>query len=206
MSPATVAPGDSTLFTVLVPNEGDSPTVQVDLQIPDGVIPFSFEETPGWTREEQLAPDQSIDVVSWKGSLPPGEFVRFALLASTPEQEGEISWPAVQRYANGEVVRWIGPADSEEPAAVTTVAKSAATQDAGGESASGDAGATETAPATEPGTDGTTAGETVAAPEPSASGGGTDIIAYVAIGGGVLLGIFGLWTVSNSRRKKKAGP
>ena len=143
VSPAEVAPGDSTLFTLLVPNEKDRPTTEVELKVPAGVIVFSFRGTPGWKRSETRRANGSLDVVSWKGSLPPEEFVQFAFLASTPEQEGQISWPAVQTYRGGEKVRWIGPPDSEEPAAVTLVTTSASTENAGGEEASGQqAGAT----------------------------------------------------------------
>jgi uncharacterized protein DUF1775 len=161
------------------------------------VIPFSFEEIPGWERTETRAPDESLDVVSWKGSLPPGEFVRFSFLASAPEKEGPISWPAVQTYADGTKVRWIGPADSESPAAVTLVSASAAPQNAGGE------GAAETSPA--PGTTApaTSDAETVAAPsQPTGNDGGSNVVAIVAIALGVLLGLFGLWTLWGIRRKR----
>lgn len=133
VQPALVAPGDSVIFTVVVPNERDVATVEVELQIPEGVIPFAFEETPGWKRSERLAADQSLDVVAWTGSLPPGGFVRFSFLAGTPDEPGEITWPTVQTYADGVKVRWIGPPDSEEPAAVTVVSADAARQNAGGE-------------------------------------------------------------------------
>jgi MYXO-CTERM domain-containing protein len=136
MLPAVAAPGDSTLFTLLVPNESDNPTVQIDLKIPDGVIPFSFEEVPGWERTEKLRADGALDIVTWKGSLPAGEFARFSFLAGTPETPGEIAWPAVQRYEDGSVVRWIGAPDSEEPAAITTISADAPSQNAGGESGS----------------------------------------------------------------------
>ncbi len=147
VSPQLVAPADPVVFTLLVPNERDVPTVAVELQIPDGVLPFAFEETPGWERSERLAADQSLDVVEWTGSLPPGGFVRFSFLASTPDAPGEISWPAVQTYADGEKARWIGPPDSEEPAAVTRVSADAPRQNAGGEGNGSSSPPGETAPA-----------------------------------------------------------
>jgi len=143
ISPRVAAPGDPTLFTLLVPNESDNPTVQVDLEIPEGVIAFSFEETAGWTRSEQFAENGALDVVTWKGSLPAGEFVRFSLLARTPEEPGDVAWPAVQHYADGTAVRWIGPPGSEEPAAVTAVSPDAPRQNAGGEGSEPAPGATE---------------------------------------------------------------
>ena len=138
--PANVAPGDPTLFTVLVPNERDHRTIQVSLKVPPGVIPFSFGETPGWRRTEKLKANKSLDVVTWRGALPPGEFVEFTFLATTPDKEGTISWPAVQTYHDGTKVHWIGPPDSEEPAPVTVISKSVAPQNAGGEGGTAAAG------------------------------------------------------------------
>jgi uncharacterized protein YcnI len=182
--PAVVAPGDPTLFTVLVPNESDNPTVQVDLQVPAEVIPFGFEETPGWERSETAKPDGSLDVVTWKGSLPPGEFVRFSFLASPPEQEGTIEWPAVQTYADGSKVRWIGDEGSEEPAAVTAVSASAAAQNAGGE---GEATAT--------------GSSTTAEAAPSSDGGSDDTLAIVALAVGGAALVLGLAAVVLARRR-----
>jgi uncharacterized protein YcnI len=195
--PATVAPGDPTLFTVLVPNERDDPTVQVDLQIPPGVIPFGFEATPGWERSETTKPDGSLDVVTWAGSLPAGEFVRFSFLASPPDEEGTIQWPAVQTYGDGTKVRWIGDEGSEEPAAVTVVSAGAASQNAGGE------GATSTGPA-----------QSEAAPSPddssssaddsssSADDGSSNTLAIVALavgGAGLVAGLAALVLARRSR-------
>ena len=143
VSPGVAAPGDPTLFTLLVPNESDNPTVRVNLAIPDGVIPFSFEETAGWTRSEQLADDGSLDMVTWTGSLPAGGFVRFSLLARTPDEARDVAWPTLQHYADGTVVRWIGPPGSDEPAAVTTISPDAPRQNAGGEGGEPAPGATE---------------------------------------------------------------
>jgi uncharacterized protein YcnI len=188
--PATVAPGDPTLFTVLVPNERDDPTVQVDLQVPAGVIPFGFEETPGWERSETTKPDGSLDVVSWKGSLPPGGFVRFSFLASPPEEEGTIAWPAVQTYADGTKVRWIGGKGSEEPAAVTRVSAAAASQNAGGEGA------------TPPEPEQSEPAQSEAAP--ASDGGSSDTLAIVALAVGCAGLVAGLAALVLARRSRIA--
>jgi uncharacterized protein YcnI len=134
--PTAAAPGDSVLFQLLVPGERDARTVEVALQVPNGVLPFSFENTPGWRRKLELASDGSIDVVRWRGRLEPDGFVRFAFLAGTPEREGELEWKALQTYDDGHEARWIGPPDSENPAAVTDITASAMRENAGGEGAS----------------------------------------------------------------------
>lgn len=133
--PALVAPGDPVLFEVIVPGERDAHTVEVTLQVPKDVLPFSFEASPGWTRTNNEASDGSIKTITWKGDLAEDGFARFSFLASTPEQAGEIAWKAIQTYDDKSVVRWIGEPDSENPAAVTTVSESAPRQNAGGEGA-----------------------------------------------------------------------
>jgi uncharacterized protein YcnI len=135
IKPTEAAPGDSVMFELLVPGERDARTVEVAVQIPEGVLPFSYEDTPGWRRTVTFADDGSTDVVRWRGRLAKDGFVRFGFLAATPEQEGEIAWKAIQTYSDGSKARWIGPVDSEEPAAVTTVSESAPRVNAGGEGA-----------------------------------------------------------------------
>jgi uncharacterized protein YcnI len=131
--PAVAAPGDPVLFQVIVPNEKDAHTVEVTLQVPKDVLPFSFEDPAGWERTNKLGSDGSIETVTWKGELADDGFAEFQFLASTPEQEGDVVWKALQTYDDGSTVRWIGDPDSDNPAAVTTVTKSAARQNAGGE-------------------------------------------------------------------------
>ncbi len=131
--PTLVAPGDPVLFEVIVPGERDAKTIEVTLQVPKDVLPFSFQDPPGWERTNVEAADGSIEAIRWRGEQAEDGFSRFAFLASTPEEEGEIQWKALQTYDDGHISRWIGAADSENPAAVTTVSASAPRQNAGGE-------------------------------------------------------------------------
>ena len=132
--PALAAPGDPVMFQLVVPGErDDAQTVEVTLQMPEGLIPFAWEDTPGWTRTEKLKSDQSIDTVTWKGELAKDGFVTFSFLASTPDKEGDLSWKALQKYSDGQTVRWIGAPGSDNPAAVTKIAKDAPRENAGGE-------------------------------------------------------------------------
>jgi uncharacterized protein YcnI len=131
--PTTAAPDDAVLFEVMVPNERENRTVELELAVPRDVLPFSYEETPGWRRTLRLNPNQSIRSIVWRGSMATDGFVRFGFLASTPPREGEIAWKAVQTYDDGRKVRWIEPPDGEQPAAVTTVSERFPRQDAGGE-------------------------------------------------------------------------
>jgi uncharacterized protein YcnI len=144
--PATVAPGDPVQFALIVPGErDDAQTTEVTLQVPKDVLPFAWQDTPGWTRKVKLKPNQSIDTVTWTGKLAKDGFVEFQFLASTPEKGDQIVWKALQRYSDGKVVRWIGSPDSDNPAAVTKISASAPKENAGGEAAAATATA---APAT----------------------------------------------------------
>ena len=142
--PALAAPGDPVLFQVIVPNEKDAHTVEVTLQVPKDVLPFSFEEPAGWTRENKEGPDGSLETITWKGELAEDGFARFSFLASTPEQEGEIVWKSIQTYDDGSTSRWIGGPDADNPAAVTTISADAPRENAGGESGEAEDGAAAT--------------------------------------------------------------
>jgi hypothetical protein len=150
VSPSAVAPGDPVRFELLVPGERSAHTIEVALEIPDGVLPFSFEEKPGWHRAIERADDGSIAVVRWHGDMRADSFVRFAFLAATPPREGQLAWKAVQRYSDGSEQAWIGPPSSENPSARTTVSASVPRQNAGGEgtSGNGDSAAREASEAT----------------------------------------------------------
>jgi uncharacterized protein YcnI len=196
VSPTLAAPGDPVRWEMLVPGESEARTVKVELQMPDGVLPFSFEETPGWKREITLADDQSVDVVTWTGRLASDGFVRFSFLASTPDQEGPIEWKAVQTYDDGSESAWIEGPDSESPAPVTEISASAPRQNAGGE------GGEAAAPAAE--------GDATPAPadsEPAAAttdDGGSDTLPIVLAAIGILLGAAAL-VVALRRRSPVAG-
>jgi len=137
VTPSTVAPGDAAKFTVLVPGERDSETVKVELQMPKGLLPFSYADPAGWKRSLVKAGDGSVERVVWTGRAPSDGFTEFAFLAGTPDKPGELEFKALQTYADGTVVRWIGAPDSDNPAAVVKVEASAAKQNAGGESGDG---------------------------------------------------------------------
>jgi uncharacterized protein YcnI len=146
MSPSVVAPLDAVKFTMIVPGESTARTTRVELQLPPDVLPFAWQDPPGWKRKIVAGAPGSLGNVIWTGRLAPDGFAEFSFLAGTPEQPGELSWKAIQTYSDGTEVRWIGPPDSEEPAAVTVVDADAPRQNAGGENAEGgeSGGGTET--------------------------------------------------------------
>ena len=133
-------------FAVRVPTERpDASTTKVSVKLPEGVFFVSFQPKPGWKREVKMAKldepvelfgdevTERVDTVTWSGGrIEPGEFDEFGMSARMPEEEGqELAFPAVQTYSSGEVVRWIGEPDAEQPAPRVKVLPAAADEDAG---------------------------------------------------------------------------
>jgi periplasmic copper chaperone A len=146
LNPNTAEAESFARFDVRVPTERDNPTVSVTLQLPEGLTFVSFQPKEGWRRTvtmERLDPPievfgetitERIASVTWTGgSIGPGEFDEFGMSARMPAQTGELVFPALQRYSNGEVVRWIGPPDADEPAPRVTVTPAASEEEVGGE-------------------------------------------------------------------------
>ena len=118
-----------------VPNErDDASTVKVDVRLPPGFASASWEAVPGWTvravKEKLATPiqtddgpiDEQIGEVVWtassrKDGIAPGEFRDFPLSVAIPGKPGQtLTFKALQTYSNGDVVRWIGAPDADEPA------------------------------------------------------------------------------------------
>jgi periplasmic copper chaperone A len=168
VQPTSAPAGGFARLDVRVPNERDDKgTIKVDVQMPPGVAFASYEPVPGWTTNvttEQL--DQPIDVhgeevteqvsrVTWTGNprqggvIEPGQFRDFGLSLRVPDGEpgSKLTFKALQTYQGGEVVRWIGPEDADEPAATVTLA---AAEEEHGAAGGGDEAAGEPALASAP--------------------------------------------------------
>lgn len=159
LQPTQVAPGDFTRLDVRVPNERDNAgTTKVEVQFPPGFAFVSTEPVPGWTavvkRRKAAKPIETegekltdeVATVTWTGNgktgiVKPGEFQDFGLSVGMPDAPGEtLTFKALQTYAGGEVVRWIGPPDSEDPApqvVLTSIATTAEPSQAATESDEG---------------------------------------------------------------------
>jgi uncharacterized protein YcnI len=118
-------------FAIRVPNERDNAdTTKITLQFPEAIQSAGFQPIDGWRRTVKMVKldkpievegeqvTERIDTVTWSGGrIRPGEFQEFGVSFRTPSKQGvELAFPAVQTYSNGEVVRWIGPSDADEPA------------------------------------------------------------------------------------------
>jgi uncharacterized protein YcnI len=130
LNPESVPADSFSRFAVRVPTERGVPTVKVTVRIPEGLTFVSFQPKPGWKRTVQIVKlpkpvtvegetvTERVGTVTWSGGkIGPGEFDEFALSAHVPNSPGhELIFPAVQTYANGEIVRWIGDPSADEPA------------------------------------------------------------------------------------------
>ena len=103
-----------------------------------------MRKAPGWNVRLQKQGDR-VAVVRWTGNrIPPNQYDSFQFIARNPVKEGTLVWKVIQQYTDA-TDRWIGPPDSESPAAQTTITESATPVDAinteSGAPASGEAGA-----------------------------------------------------------------
>jgi periplasmic copper chaperone A len=131
VQPESVPAGGFTRLDVRVPTERDVPTTKVEVQFPPGFLSVSSEPVPGWNIEitkrkldkpvEQFGETvtEEVDRVIFSGGqVGPGQFQDFGLSVGVPDKPAgsALTFKAIQTYQGGEVVRWIGPPDSEEPA------------------------------------------------------------------------------------------
>jgi uncharacterized protein YcnI len=131
VQPTEGVTGSFSRFVVRVPTEReDASTISVEVQFPPMAF-VSFMDVPGWERTVEMQTlDEPLEVfgeeltevvgtVTWEGGeIEPGEFEEFGFSARMPDEVTTLEFPAIQTYDSGEVVRWIGPPDSDEPAAL----------------------------------------------------------------------------------------
>ncbi|HEY5052611.1 MAG TPA: YcnI family protein [Solirubrobacterales bacterium] len=135
LHPNEVPTGSFATLGIRVPNEMEKAnTVKIAVQVPPGFLDISTEYMPGWTSKvltSKLAkPVQTDDgevteqvrEIIWTGDgkqgvIPPGQFINFPISTEIPGKEGQVlTFKVLQYYDNGEVIRWIGSPNSENPA------------------------------------------------------------------------------------------
>jgi uncharacterized protein YcnI len=218
LQPSAVPADGFTRLDVRVPNErDDAATVKVDVQLPPGFAFVSYEPRPGWKvtvkREKLEDPieveggfevDEGVSQITWSGGrIGPGEFVDFGLSLRMPKGEAgdKLTFKALQTYEDGDVVRWIGPEDADEPAPVVTLT---AASTGGGHGAPGSAGG-DTSVSSDDGREPATEAETTSAPGESAAadGGGGDGLAIAALVVAVLALAAATFAVARRPRPKE---
>ena len=106
----TVGPTESKLgvserYTVRVPTEGQTATVGVDLEVPEGVTVSYVLASSGWTSELKRV-DKRVVGISWKVEIPPAHFGELVFNARNPKEGTAIGWKIKQRFADGTSSDW----------------------------------------------------------------------------------------------------
>jgi periplasmic copper chaperone A len=198
LQPEEAPAGGFTRLDVRVPNERDNAdTTKVVVQFPPGFLSVSTEPVQGWNTKvtmrkldkpvEQFGEQVTEEVgrITFSGgTIRPGEFQDFGLSLGVPDNKpgSKLTFKSLQTYSNGEVVRWIGPPDSEEPAPQVTL--TAAEDEGGG-----------TAPAP----------QQQAAAADSGDDGGSDTLSIIALIVGIAALAAGVAALLLGRRRTRVG-
>ena len=198
LQPDAAPAGAFTRLDVRVPTERDVATKRVVLELPPGFAFASYQPVAGWrirmSQRELVQPlridgtdfDHEIARITWTAeakadAIPPGAFQDFGLAVRIPDGEPgqKLTFDALQEYADGETVRWIGDHTSETPAPQVTLDD-----------------------AVDPAAEATAKATAAAAPAKASAAGVPSqglVVAALAAGGlGMLMGFTG-WVVARSR-------
>ena len=202
VQPESVPAGAFERLDVRVPNESDkAATTKIEVEVPDGIIFLSTEPVPGWeatVKKEKLDEPieafgeeytEQIGTVTFEATdspgIEPGQFIDFGLSVGLPDAPGEVlEFPAIQTYSDGEVAKWIGPEDSDDPAPLVSLTEAEAEH-----------GSDPTASTAEP------VADTDSASDDDSEDGGSDTLAIVALIVGILGLISGLYAASVARKR-----
>lgn len=128
VAPGDAPPGVVQRYSLLVPGEKSIPTTRIEVQFPDGLQVTEVEAVPGWRATTQKGREGRILSAVWEGgSIPPGQFVEFGLLARTPDASGPLTWKVIQTYRDRSEQHWIGSPGAEFPAPVTQIRQAGGT-------------------------------------------------------------------------------
>lgn len=205
VQPPEAAAGSYAVVDVRVPNEKDDQgTTKVEVQFPPGVASASYQPVPGWRTKVTTRPaakpidlhgeriTDEVDTITWTGTgkegvIAPGQFRDFPVSIRVPDgHEGTaVTFKALQTYAGGDVVRWIGAADSETPAPTLTLDEAEDDHEHAAAGAATPAAAPSSAAAADEGDD----------------EGGSDGVAIALGAVGLVAGLAGLGVALASRRR-----
>lgn len=94
-------------FVVSVPTEAGTPTVEVQIAIPEGFEVEAVGHRPDWDMAIRRDERGIAREIVWAGGkIPPLTFEEFKLLAKAPKTPGAYEWRARQRYADEQESTW----------------------------------------------------------------------------------------------------
>jgi uncharacterized protein YcnI len=107
IEPKETIPSRWETFTLNVPTETASPTVDIRVEIPPGFEVEAVEHRPAWDISLRRDERGFVREVVWsKGQIPPLMFEEFKLLTKAAKAPGAYDWQARQRYADGQESTW----------------------------------------------------------------------------------------------------
>lgn len=115
VKPSEVVTAGFQTFTIGVPNEKEIPTTSIKLAIPAGLKHVSPTTKPGWKISINADENDSVTSITWSGGMvEKGLRDDFTFSAQVPEKSTKLQWKAYQTYADGTVVSWDKPIDSND--------------------------------------------------------------------------------------------
>jgi uncharacterized protein YcnI len=106
-------------YTVRVPTERNVSTVSIEVEIPAGVTVSGVLAPAGFSYDVKRDGTRIV-AITWKQEIKTGEIGEFVFFARNPAAS-QIVWKAHQRYADGQIVDWVGPAGDRRPAPTVTL-------------------------------------------------------------------------------------
>lgn len=129
VTPGEVKTGARTTFAVSVPNEHQTPVVEVRLVMPEGLEAVRPYAKPGWdvrVVKNGEGENAKITEIIWSSGLVPVDLKDdFLFGAKAPANDTELQWKAYETYQDGLVVAWDQPPSDTEgskPYSITKVA------------------------------------------------------------------------------------
>ena len=120
ISPAEASRSATQTYVARVPTERPTSTTSVRIEIPDGVEIDSASPAAGG-KVELIRDGDRVRAIEWTVDIPSGTSAELSFVARNPATGDQLTWKAVQRYADGSQSEWTGPAGSRTPAPVTTL-------------------------------------------------------------------------------------
>jgi uncharacterized protein YcnI len=107
LDPRQSIPNKWETYTVNVPTETTTPTVQVRLLVPREFEIEMLEHLQSWQMAKTRDERGYIRDVTWSGGqIPPQTFSEFKLLVRNPTSPGTYQWKIEQQYQDGTVATW----------------------------------------------------------------------------------------------------
>jgi uncharacterized protein YcnI len=108
IEPKETIPSRWETFVLNVPTETGSPTVEVQLAIPEGFEVEAVGHRTDWDMAIRRDPRGFVREIVWSGGqIPPLTFEEFKLLAKAAKSPGPYEWQARQRYADDQESTWM---------------------------------------------------------------------------------------------------